>query len=145
MTMTNETVLDIDLVPIAAGAARGLKQTLEVISAATQLRRTVNGSLVDLSISNFYKYKSTVSGADQLPPAFDGVFPGASVTLKCISELAYVGSGGSPARSAVSGSDRQEGVFNYYRPELTMRIVSIRTETDEYGAQVSWSIDFEEI
>ena len=126
-------------------SARGASQTLEPISASQQLRRTINGSLVDLSRSEFRKYRSTISCADQQPPAVDGVWPGQQITVGCISELSYKTSGGSPARSVVSGSSRVEGSYTFYRPSLIMRVVSFSQQTDEYGASVSWSLELEEV
>jgi hypothetical protein len=57
-------------------SARGLSQSLEPIDAAMHLERTINGELLDLSYEPMQKYKSTISGSDQLPPAVDGVWPG---------------------------------------------------------------------
>ena len=126
-------------------SARGASQTLEPIQAAQQLRRTINGELIDLSRPEFRKYRSTISCADQQPPAIDGVWPGQILTVGCIAELSYRTSGGAPSRPVVSGSSRTEGDYTLYRPSLTMRVVSFSQDTDEYGATVSWSIELEEV
>lgn len=126
-------------------ALRGATQTLSPIDASVQMRRTINGSLIDLSNSAFRKYRSTISGNDQLPPAFNGIWPGLQVTVKCISELSYKTTGGSAAKTVVSGSSRAVGDYTFYRPELTMRVVSFEQDTDEYGAAVSWSLELEEV
>jgi hypothetical protein len=126
-------------------SARGLQQTLEPIEQATSLRRTVNGSLVDLSVAAFRKYTSTISCTDQRVPALNGAWPGVQVTVDCITELAYVTSGGSAGRTIVPGSSRVEGTFTFYRPRLTMRITNWQTNVDEYGASVGWTLRLEEV
>ena len=126
-------------------SARGASQTLEPIGSSQQLRRTINGELIDISRAEFRKYRSTISCVDQQPPAVDGVWPGQVLTVGCISELSYKTSGGVPARNVVAGSTRSEGDYTFYRPSLTMRVVSFSQDTDEYGAEVSWSLQLEEV
>jgi len=138
-------VLTLSGMGVPPYSARGASQTLEPIQAAQQLRRTINGDLIDLSRPEFRKYRWTISCADQQPPAVDGVWPGRVVTVDCISELSYRTSGGAPSRPVVSGSSRTEGDYTLYRPSLTMRVVSFSQDTDEYGATVSWSLELEEV
>ena len=126
-------------------SARGLTQTLEPIDASSQLRRTVNGALVDLSYEPFRKYKSTISCQDQAPPAIDGVWPGQIVTVECVAELCFVTAGGSPARLMVEESERTEGAFTFYRPILTMRVTGFSVSRDEYGSSVNWHMQMEEV
>ena len=126
-------------------SARGASQTLEPIQASQQLRRTINGELIDISRAEFRKYRSTISCVDQQPPAVDGVWPGRVLTMGCISELSYLTVGGTPARPVVAGSSRTEGDYTFYRPSLTMRVVAFSQDTDEYGAAVSWSLQLEEV
>lgn len=144
--MSGETLLTISGGGVPPYAVRGLSQTLTPIDAAKQFRRTVNGELIDLSASQFRpKYKSTISCDDQQSPAFDGVNIGAILTIGCVAELSYLTSGGSPARPVVSGSSRVEGSYTFYRPSLTMMLVGKTQSTDEYGAAVSWTAEFEEV
>ena len=126
-------------------SVRGATQTLQPIDAAQQMRRTINGALVDISRAEFRKYRSTITCTDQQPPSVDGVWPGQIVTVGCISELSYKTSGGSPSRTVVSGSARTEGDYSVYRPQLIMRVVFFSQDTDEYGASVSWSLELEEV
>jgi hypothetical protein len=131
-------------------AVRGATQSLEPIEAAQNLRRTVNGGLVDLSASQFKKYRSEISCEDVDSPAFDAVEVGDTLTIDCISELAYKTPTGSPpsytaSRTAVSGSVRTANGFTFYRPQLTMKVISKSQETDEYGAAVNWSLELEEV
>ena len=143
--MTGTTLLVISGPGMPTYAARGLTQTLEPIDAAGQLARTVNGGLIDLSPSQMRKYASKIKCTDLEAPALDGVWPGMPLTVDCVSELGYLTAGGSPQRTVVSGSSRTAGAWTWYRPRLQMLIVSYSTETDEYGAQIGWSLDLEEI
>lgn len=141
----SQTILDLDAIPIPEGASRGITQTLDPIEAASSLRRTVNGGLVNIGSSLFQKYRSTISCTDQVPPALDGVWPGQTITVLCVAELCYAASSGSPARDTVSGSERTEGEFTWYRPQLTMMVRNFTTSTNEFGAVVGWSLDLEEV
>ena len=126
---------------LPAASIRGVTQTLEPIGAAAQLMRTVNGALVDVSAAAFRKYASTIRCSDQPPPALDGVWPGALVTVDCVAELAHP-QGGSPARTVVAS--RTEDGFVYYRPQLSMRVLSFDVDRDAWGATVAWTMTLEE-
>jgi hypothetical protein len=146
--MANETLLVISGDGMPPYAVRGISQTLEPIDAAKNLKRTVNGGLIDLSASQFKKYRSTISCEDIDSPAFDAVEIGDTLTIDCVAELAFK-SGGSPAatpsRTPVQGSERTANSFTFYRPQLVMKVVNKSQETDEYGAAVNWSLELEEI
>lgn len=142
--MAGETLLELTGIGVPPYSARGLSQTLEPIAAAGSQRRTVNGTLVDLSRSEFRKYKSTIKCADHQAPAFNGIWPGQVVTVKCVAELSYP-TGGNASRTVVSGSSRTEGSFVFYRPQLTMQVVGFSMEKDEYGATTSWTLELEEV
>ena len=140
------TILALSGIGVQPYSARGLTQTLDPIAQAAQVKRTVNGTLIDISLDTaFQKYKSTITATDQLPPAVDGVWPGKTITVDCISELCYVTEGGAPQRTIVPGSSRVEGNFTFYRPRLTMIVLDMSISTDEYGSQVSWSMPLEEV
>lgn len=140
-----DTLLVISGPGITDWSARGLTQTLDPIEASGNLARTVNGALLDLSATQMRKYKSTISCTDQEMPAFDGVWPGMVLTVDCVPELGYLTAGGSPGRTVVSGSSRVSGVWTYFRPQLSMRVVSYTVSRDEWGAATSWQLDLEEI
>lgn len=140
------TVLRMVGIGVPPYSARGVNQSLSPIDQAAQLRRTVNGSLKDISFSGFRKYKSTIAGTDQRPPNFDGKWPGLQVVVDCVSELSFTpDEGETRQRDAVPGSEHAEGAHTVYRPRLTMRIMGFSLDEDEYGAQVSWSMDLEEV
>lgn len=128
-------------------SARGLTQTLEQIDApAPSVLRDINGTLVDISAPQFNKYKSSITCKDRETPTLDGVWRGQEVTVDCVKELSYP-MGGTPQRNAVHGSQRidSDTHINYYRPQLNMRIMNIRTGVDEYGADCNYQVDLEEI
>lgn len=143
--MSDETLLVIDAIAFPVGSARGITQTLEPIDGLAKPRRTVNGELIDVSASAFRKYKSTVTFADQRPPALDSIWRGQTVSVDCIPELWFVTSGGSAAKPVVSGSTHTEGSLTYYRPKLSMMVVDIRSTFDEWGATVGAELDLEEV
>ncbi len=126
---------------LPASSVRGVTQTLEPIGAAAQLMRTVNGALVDVSAAAFRKYASTIRCSDQVPPALDGLWPGALVTVDCVAELVHA-EGGTPARTVVES--RTEDGFVFYRPRLAMRVLSFNLDRDDWGAIVAWTMTLEE-
>lgn len=140
------TVLRLIGVSVPPYSARGLKQSIAPIDQASQNRRTVNGDLKDISFSGFRKYKTTISGTDQRPPNFDGSWPGLTIVVDCICTLSYCpDEGQSRQRTAVPGSEVTEGAHNVYRPRLTCKIINFQQDEDEYGAQIGWTLDLEEV
>lgn len=142
--MAGETLLVISGEGMPPYAVRGITQSLEPI-AATQ----------------FDKYKSTISGEDVDPPAFDRLQVGnwrrtvngglvdlsgrgSTVTVDCAFELSYK-DGGSPQRTVVPGSQRLADGYWFYRPRLTMGVVNKSQETREFEATTSWLLELEEI
>ena len=88
-------------------SARGLKQTLTPIQAATaNIQRDINGTLVDIaSNSSFQKYASHIECGDsdtRSTLALDGIWPGQLVTVDCVAELITKT---TPARTFVPGSE----------------------------------------
>ena len=144
----SDTLLTISSFGNMLYQARGLTQTLSVIGAATQLERTINGNLIDLSVAQFRKYASkiTVPNDTDAPP-LDGVFPGMQVTVQCAVGLAFLTTGGNGPhhRPEVSGSTYVEGAYTFYRPELTMLVRSVETQFDEWKNIVGWSLELEEV
>lgn len=149
------TDLDIRFDLVAATApgvnpysARGLQGTLTPIDAARgndKLARTVNGTLVDISAPQMRKYRLEVSGNDQAPPALDGLWVGMVVVVSSHVELAYLTATGFSGRTPVAGSERIEGDFTYYRPQLTMMVVEHQIARQEWEQAVSWSLALEEV
>lgn len=153
ITATSPTVFDIHfpasaapgVAPYSARALKGTLSPIDVASGSDKLRRTVNGTLIDVSAPQMRKYKLEVSGEDQAPPALDGLWVGMEVVVDCHVEMAYLTAGGSAGRLPVTGSVRFEGGFTYYCPQMSMRIVEMSIERDEWAAHVAWSLGLEEI
>jgi hypothetical protein len=139
------TLLELSAAGVSLYSARGLEQTLEPIGAATVLRRTINGTLVDLSVDRFHKYQSVISCTDVEAPALDGVFPGQILTVDCVAELTYKTASGSPSRTVVAGSARTVGAYTVYRPRLNMMVTGFQQNLAEYARTVSWSLNLEEV
>lgn len=144
MSANDDTLLVLTGIGIPDFSARGVTQTLLPIDAAADMRRTINGILIDLSFDQFRKFQSSVSCTDQQPPAVDGIWQGHVVVVECVNELCYP-TGGTPSRTAVSGSTRVQGSFTFYRPVLEMMVRSYNQQIDEWGAVIQWQMDLEEI
>jgi hypothetical protein len=142
---TVSTILRLDVVALSAYASRGMSQTLNPITQTADLRRTVNGDLVNFGDDVFQKFASTISGSDQRPPSIDGVWPGHELTVECMAELSYVTAEGAPTRYAVGGSSRVEGDLTFYRPVLEMMVIGFDQTYDEWASVWQWSITLEEV
>lgn len=143
-----DTILSISSFGNMMFQARGLTQTLSPINEAAQMERTINGTLIDLSVPQFRKYASTINVPNEVDaPPLDGVFPGMTVTVGCAVSLAYLTSGGNGPhhRPEVSGSSYVQGAYTFYRPELTMLIKDVKTQFDEWKNVVGWSLELEEV
>jgi hypothetical protein len=135
-------VLSVGGVPLYS--ARDLEQTLEPIKGAHQARRTINGTLVDLSVDKFHKYESKIRCTDVEAPALDGIMPGMTLTVDCVAELVFR-TGGSPTRAVVPGSPRYVGSYVIYRPRLNMMVVGLDQRLGEYEHEVRWELELEEV
>jgi hypothetical protein len=119
------TLVSIQGIDLAPYSVRGLKQTLEPIEAAKQQRRNINGKLVDLSVPQMRRYKTTITCTDQEGPGLTGVWPGLIVAINCLADLG----GGSDAITPLI---------------LSCVVVGWRTTRDEWGAENGWQLDLEE-
>lgn len=139
-----QTLLQITSFGIPLYSARGLTQVFGTIDQASSMRRTVNGYLDDLSLSQFRKYTVKITCTDLASPAVDNMWPGQQVTLFSAAELCYP-VGDTPQREAISGSERTDNGFVFYRPVLQMRVTAVTNQLEEWSADVQWEIDLEEI
>lgn len=140
-----ETLLTLTGMGIPPYSARGIKENLAPIDEATHLERDVNGGLLDLSPPQMKKYRLSLDCEDINPPALSGVWPGkVTLTVETISELSFVTAVGFPERTPVIDSTRTEGLFTFYRPVLTMRVVAFSVDWDEWPAKVAWKLELEE-
>lgn len=149
--MPDNTVLVLTGMGVPPYSARGLQQSLTHIDGAVSMRRTINGALLDIADPLFRKYKSDVTGSDQQPPALEGIWPGLTLTVRCIVELSVAGEAGTTttegefAREAVPGSVRHDSGFTFYRPILTMKVTGFTVNKDEWGAVIDWTLNMEEV
>lgn len=143
--MANETLLTLSGPGINPYSARGITQTLDLVESSSRLAETINGKTVNLSPVQFRKLKSTISFNDVDPPAFDSIWPGMILTVGCAKERSYKTSGGSPDRPVVSGSERVEGEYTYYRPELVMMVVSYADASQEYARTNQATLELVEV
>jgi hypothetical protein len=126
--------------------ARGLTQTLMVISQLKQQVRTVNGTLIDISNPAFRKYASKITCTDVDAPPLDNLWPGMTVNVYCAASLAYLnGNSGSPYKPIVSGSEYTQGNYTFYRPILQMMVMDVQHTFDEWKADNGWELDLEEV
>jgi hypothetical protein len=143
----SDTLLTISSFGNMLYQARNLNQTLEVIGEASQLERTINGTLADFSAPQFRKYSSKITIPNDVnAPPFDGVFPGMQVSVGCAVGLSFLtGLPGAPHRTPVSGSLYTDGAYTFYRPELLMLVRSLETHFDEWKAIIGSTLNLEEI
>lgn len=140
----SQTALTLSVMGVPLYSARGLSQTLEPIDASKNMRRSINGILTDVAHSQFRKYKSKITCSDMRAPAVDGIWPGMTIVVNCIAYLSYP-VGGTPKRTVVSGSSFTESGYTFYRPQLTMIVVSNTAQMEEWAGAVPWEIDLEEV
>ena len=98
-----------------------------------------------MTYDQFRKYRSIITCTDFQAPAFDGARQGMIVQVDCAKELAYLTATGSPTRSVVPGSSRTEGSLTYYRPSLTMMVISFQRSFAEWESSYQWSLELQEV
>lgn len=142
----SDTVLTISGLGGFQYQARGLTQSLSVIKQTQQQVRTINAVLRDISNHAFRKYASEISCSDINAPPLDGLFPGMIVDVECAAILCYrTGNAGSPNRPEVSGSGWTLGEFTFYRPALTMMVMALDENFEEWKSEFQWKLSLEEV
>lgn len=148
-SIPSDSLLTISVMGVTRFQMRNLTQTLEIASEATQMERTINGVMINLSPPQFQKYTTKISIPNEVEaPPIDGIFPGLIVVMQCAVQLVFPLSGGvisGPNRPVVSGSYYTANGYGFYRPELTMMIRTISEKFDEWGAKVSTDISADEV
>lgn len=143
-----QTVLTLGGMGVVPYSTRGATQTLDFYEgAAANIYTDVNGVTRLAGGTQFQKYRSTISCTDQRPIAADGVWPGKIVTVGCIVELAYKTADGPPSRTPVEGSEVVDtgSDFTIFCPLLTMMVMDLKIQKNEWGAEVGWSMDLLEV
>lgn len=167
---TDETILTLGNIAIPTGSGRGITQTLSPIDNGN-LRRTVNGTLKDLTRLQNRKFESSVQCTDMGSPAIAELWKGQIILVGCIqvinqnidpasltvtlirdpiagSIFGFEADGTKQIPTIVAGRDITFGVSIIhveFRPELSMMVVSNSMNTDEYAAEEGWDLDFEEV
>lgn len=125
---------------------RALNQSLEWISGASQLARTVNAVLTDLSNPAFRKYQSTITCSDVNTFPGDYIYPGLEGVMDCAVGLCYwTAAKPGPSRAIVPHSYYEENGFSFYRPQLYVRVRDLKQTFDEWKCINGWSLEVEEI
>ena len=168
--MTGETVLKLGDLHFPAGSARGITQTLDLVSNG-ELRRTVNGDLKDITRQQNRKFSSSINCSDTESPTLQGIWKGTQLVVECIQPFRQLVKPAAlvtnlirtPVTGSVFGRDNTNVkvlptsviglvatfpsniVMVEYRPILTMMVSDISEDKDEYGAVESWSLSLEEV
>jgi hypothetical protein len=141
-----QTVLVLEGIGVPLYSTRFATQTLDPIGqAAVNTYRDVNGVLRSVAATQFRKYRSVITCTDMWPFAIGGTWPGQLVTVDCIAHLNYLTSSGSAEREVVSGSEREVGLFTFYRPRLEMMVLNFTSAEDENRKDAPWSMELEEV
>jgi hypothetical protein len=148
----NGTLLVIEGVGVSPYAARGLTQTYGHIDQAADLRRTVNGSLVNFGSDTFRKITSKITGSDLVAPPL--VWPGQQITVSCVQPISYYNVSGAtgPAEmlsqvfTAATGSEWTLGDTTFYLPVIDFIVANPAFEYgfDEWAATSTWTLNLEQ-
>jgi hypothetical protein len=168
MSAPYQTDLTIGNVVIPYGAARGVSVQISGIDAGRP-RRTVNGTLIDLTRTTHKKIRVQISCTDQAAPTLAGRWSGGDVLTVGLPKpirQALVAGGATLIRTPVPGSVRclsadgtvvphtltglvvsgaNGAAFVEYRPSLQMMVIEAGEEGDEWAASEGWSITLEEV
>src|SRR5580765_7883471 len=143
----NLTLLVMNTIGVPLYSARGLTQTLTPVAEAKPTpRRTINGELRWLGLTQMRKYESTITCNDQMAPAFDGIWPGQAVLVNCVCELA-TRVGDAFDRTVVPGTTPRttpDG-FVYYYPQIAFMVVDLNQSMGEYQHDYQWQLNLREI
>lgn len=137
MALIDSTLLGLSRIgggfELSEYAARGITMTMQPADGASDIRKDVNGNLVNLKdgLTEFRKYKFTIACDDMDSPGFsaestgsDAVWPGDKMTLQCLPHL---------------GAEEQQ--------TYTVMVMQPgwQVTRDEWGAATSWSLELEQV
>lgn len=97
-TYKNMSALEISGIAFPPGSDRFISVSVQAIGEAADMRRTVNGQLVNVARSAFRKHAVSISCSDQRPPGLAEIWPGHYV--ECIAPAPHILSLHSPSSSA---------------------------------------------
>lgn len=129
--MSEATLLSITGIDLGDYSVRDLTMTIEPIPQGAAFARTINGTLLDLSLPQFRnKYRVSISCTDHESPILvDDVPLGTEVNVVCIPHLGTRG----------ETTDGQEQLV------LDMMVVGWNASRREWAAATSWQLALEEI
>jgi hypothetical protein len=166
MAWSTDLVIGGRVIPLAA--SRGITQTYRQIRAG-QLRRTVNGTLINTTRTTHKKYRTRIDCEDLDTPAIADLYKGDTVTVECVAPWRVPGGSTTVTlpRDPVSGSivgyktghqkvtvssvSGRDVTFDEapdwveFRPILTIMIDDVDWDQNEATAKESWSISGEEV
>jgi hypothetical protein len=170
--MQSPTSLIISELGIGWQSGLDIHESLKPIEAG-ELRRTVNGDLVNLTSVEFRRLVLRISSDDIRPPALSHLWRGDVLTVVPVTELGDLIPAGGHSRTLVRdphpgsvrcltlafgdvpctvdgrvvtlSSPAAEPARIYYRPSLTMMVSGWSVDESEAAASSSWSLDLEEI
>lgn len=150
--MAAQTKLTLSTIDLHPFSARGATYDINPIDASGGSRRDINGTLHDLSDPAFNKYTLSISCSDFRTPSFNNLKRGMTVVVGCPFEWFYpipepdeTTPGDAAVRSIVAGSLRDKDGIRYYRPEMTMMVLSFGDSNHEFAATEDWTLVLEEV
>lgn len=155
------------------GSARGLSVSVQPISAG-EIRRTINGGLVDLTRATHRKYRVQISGQDMITPTLADFWPGMLTSMRIPvwfrQSIATPTSTITISRNVLSDADARvfdalgtpvaftragrvitaaalggEQGWVEYLPFVEGRVIERTEQHQEWAASANWSLTVEEI
>lgn len=165
---TFQTDLAISGVVIPYGSARGVSVSISPIEAGA-MRRTINGTLIDLTRSTHRKHRLEIQCQDTIAPTLAALWRGQTVSVFAPLRLRQALASGAATlvRSPVPGSVRcwtADGSIQIpatvsgtsvsgaagasyveYQPIMSMMVMERSEDFAEWDATTGWSITLEEV
>ena len=143
--MSDDTLLVLTGIGLPPYSARGLTQTLRSDRGGRQSAahrqwhagRSVAGAVPQVSLDH------PLPGSAGAGPRWHLAGKGRDRELRCRALLSINRCAGEDL--SCPASQRTEGSFIFYRPQLVMQVVGFTMEKDEYGAATSWTLELEEV
>jgi hypothetical protein len=114
------TLLEIDGITFSDYSNRDIRVQLTPIDTGS-LERTVNGTLVDMTLPQFRKYQAQIECLDHEAPTFDDTWRGTEVDVVFIPE--------------VGSANQTDGTL-----ALTMLVDGWETNREENEAETAWTL-----
>ncbi len=167
-----DSVLTINGLGLPPLSARGCKQELVPIPNG-QFRKTVNGDLCFIKLSERQRYRTVIKCKDMNVPAFGNLRIGSIVKIDCIQSIwqnieagvqsielirdfvdgsvLVINESGQDVPFTLNGkkielkSPNDSNLFVSFRPSLQMLITNFVSESSEWDLSHEWRLEAEEI